>query len=174
MVAAVELAAEYIRDAGDSFAVEVIKADSATDPRIALEGVNRLIGEGAHVVIGAGASSISQAVIQELFDEKIPQCSPSNTAPTFTTQENATYYFRTVASDTAIATLLAEEVVERGGIRISILARAGDYGSASPACWQNVWPSLALSPTSPSTIPRPSPSAPRLGAFGLTTPTTSS
>ncbi|MXY87886.1 MAG: ABC transporter substrate-binding protein [Dehalococcoidia bacterium] len=131
MIVSVELAEEDIKSGGG--AIEVIYADSGTDPDKANESVNRLLGEGAHVIVGAAASGISQAIIQTLYDEKIPQCSPSNTSPNFTGQGNAGYYFRTAPSDAAAAPVIADTVVSRGGTRVSIVARADDYGQALAA-----------------------------------------
>ncbi len=128
MIGSVRLAIEDILAADGN--VEVVYADSGTDPDVALEAVNRLIGEGSHVIVGAAASGVSQSIIQTLYDEKIPQCSPSNTSPNFTGQANAGYYFRTAPSDVAVAPVIADTVVSRGGTRVSIVARADDYGTA--------------------------------------------
>ncbi len=128
MIASVQLAIEDIRAGGGD--VEVTYADSGTDPDVATESVNRLLGEGAHVVVGAAASGISQAFIQKLYEERIPQCSPSNTSPSFTGQENAAYYFRTAPSDAIVAPVIADTIVSEGGTRVAILARADDYGVA--------------------------------------------
>ena len=128
MIGAVRLAEEDILAAGG--AIEVIYGDSGTDPDVAAEAVNRLLGEGAHVIVGAAASGISQAIIQRLYDEQIPQCSPSNTSPNFTGQANAGYYFRTAPSDAAMALVMADTVAGAGGSRVAIVARADDYGTA--------------------------------------------
>ena len=128
MIAAVRLAEADIKAAGG--AIEVTYADSATSPETAPEAVNRLLSEGVHAIVGAGASGVSQSFIQTLFDEKIPQCSPSNTSPSFSTQENAAYYFRTVPPDIAIAPILADLVTGDGHTRISLIARADDWGQS--------------------------------------------
>ena len=128
MIASVRLAIDDITAAGGD--VEVIYADSGTDPDVAQTSVNRLLGEGAHAVVGAASSGISQAIIQTLYDEGVPQCSPSNTSPSFSTQANAGYYFRTAPADTAMAVIMADTVASRGGTRVSIVARADDYGRA--------------------------------------------
>ncbi len=128
MIESVKLAVADILEAGGP--ITVTYADSGTNPDTASESVNRLLGEGAHVIVGAAASGISQSFIQRLYDEKIPQCSPSNTSPSFSTQENAAYYFRTVPPDEAVAPIIADEVVADGGTRVAILARADDYGNA--------------------------------------------
>ena len=128
MIAGVRLAEADIKAAGGD--IQVTYADSATSPETAPEAVNRLLSEGVHAIVGAGASGVSQSFIQVLFDEKIPQCSPSNTSPSFSTQENAAYYFRTVPPDTAIAPILADLVVGDGHTRISLVARADDWGQS--------------------------------------------
>lgn len=128
MIEAVRLAEADIKAAGGS--ITVTYADSATSPETAPEAVSRLLGQGVHAVIGAGASGVSQSFIQVLFDEKVPQCSPSNTSPSFSTQENAAYYFRTVPPDIALAPILADLVVGDGHARISLVARADDWGQS--------------------------------------------
>ncbi|MCY4392967.1 MAG: ABC transporter substrate-binding protein [Chloroflexi bacterium] len=128
MIESVRLAEEDIKAAGGN--IKVTYADSATSPETAPEAVNRLLGQGVHAIVGAGASGVSQSFIQVLFDEKIPQCSPSNTSPSFSTQENAAYYFRTVPPDIAIAPILADLVVGDGHTRISLIARADDWGQS--------------------------------------------
>ena len=126
MIASVRLAEEDIFTAGGD--IEVIYADSGTNADVAQASVDRLLGEGAHVIVGAASSGISQAIIQTLYDERIPQCSPSNTSLSFSTQENADYYFRTAPSDKALAPVMADTVIARGGTRVSIVTRADDYG----------------------------------------------
>ena len=128
IIAAVRLAVEDVNAQGGQ--VTLTLADSGTNPATGLEGARRLLGEGAHVVVGAGASSVSQAFVQTLFDEQVPQCSPSNTQPAFTTQENAAYYFRTIPPDTAMAPVIADVVVSRGATRIAIIGRADAWGKA--------------------------------------------
>ena len=128
MVVSVALAVEDIQAAGGN--VRLLTADSATDPDIAPEAVNRLLGEGAHVIVGASASGVSQSFIQTLYDAQIPQCSPSNTSPSFSTQENATFYFRTVPPDQAVSLILAQIVAADGATNVAIPARADDWGNA--------------------------------------------
>lgn len=80
MIKSVELAEEDIKGGGG--AIEVIYADSGTDPDKASESVNRLLGEGAHVIVGAAASGVSQAIIQTLYDENIPSARRRTPHPT--------------------------------------------------------------------------------------------
>lgn len=131
IIAAVRLAVEDVNAQGGSITLSL--ADSATNPATGLEGARRLLGEGAHVIVGAGASAVSQAFVQTLFDEQVPQCSPSNTSPVFTEQENAAYYFRTIPPDTAMAPVIADVVVQLGATRVAIIGRADAWGNALDA-----------------------------------------
>ena len=128
MVEGARLAVEDIQAAGG--AVSLLTGDTGTDPDVAVEAVNRLLGEGAHVIVGAAASGISQSFIQTLYDARVPQCSPSNTSPSFSTQDNAGYYFRTVPPDEAVSPIIANVVAADGATNVAIVARADDYGSA--------------------------------------------
>ena len=131
MIAAVRLAVADVNAGGGN--VRLTLADSATDPAAGLEAVRRLLGEGAHAIVGAGASAVSQAFVQTLSDERTPQCAASNTSPVFSTQANADYYFRTIAPDTAMAPVIADAVVGRGAARIAVIGRADAWGSALAA-----------------------------------------
>ncbi len=131
IIAAARLAVEDVNAQGGEVTFSL--ADSATNPATGLEGARRLLGEGAHVIVGAAASAVSQAFIQTLFDEQVPQCSPSNTSPVFTGQENAAYYIRTVPPDTAMAPIIADVVVSGGATRIAIIGRADAWGNALEA-----------------------------------------
>jgi len=128
MIVSIDLAVQDIQAAGGN--VRLLTGDTATDPDVAPETVNRLVGEGAHAIVGAAASGVSQSFIQTLYDAQIPQCSPSNTSPSFSTQENAAYYFRTVAPDQAVALILANIVAADGATNVAIPARADDWGNA--------------------------------------------
>ena len=128
MIVSIDLAVQDIQAAGGN--VRLLTGDSATDPDVAPETVNRLLGEGAHAIVGAAASGVSQSFIQTLYDAQIPQCSPSNTSPSFSAQENAGFYFRTVPPDQAVALILANIVAADGATNVAIPARADDWGNA--------------------------------------------
>lgn len=128
MIEGIGLAIEDIVEAGGN--VRLLTGDTATDPDVAPEAVNRLLGEGAQVIVGAAASGVSQSFIQTLYDAQIPQCSPSNTSPSFSTQDNAAFYFRTVPPDQAVAPILANIVAADGATNVAIPARADDWGNA--------------------------------------------
>ncbi|CAN5798829.1 hypothetical protein BH24ACT3_BH24ACT3_06490 [soil metagenome] len=128
----VNLAIEDINDAGGVLGEDVtlLEGDEGADAAAARENVTRLINEGAQVILGAAGSGSSQEFIGQLSDQEIPQCSASNTSTSFTDQENADFYFRTVPGDNAVAPIIANTVAEDGAANVAIVARADDYGQA--------------------------------------------
>jgi len=125
-IAGVKLAVDDIRAAGGK--VRILEGDSGTDPDVAANTVERLLGEGAQVIVGAAASGVSQQIIQTLYETQIVQCAASNTSPLFSTQENAEYYFRTVVTAEADAPIMANNIGRGGGTNVAILARSDDWG----------------------------------------------
>lgn len=126
-IEAMKLAADDINAAGGNVTTTI--ADTATNPATGREAAARLLGEGADVIVGPATSAVTQAVIQALFDERVPQCTPSAQSPAFSTQENAAYFFRTVPPAHAVAPIMARVVAEDGGTRVAIVGRADDYGT---------------------------------------------
>ncbi len=126
----VTLAVEDINDAGGVLGsdVELNIADEGETPQTAAESATRVVSEGANAVVGAAGSADSQEFIQQLSDQMIPQCSASNTAPDFTDQDNADFYFRTVPPDSAVAPIIADTVIGDGAAKVAVVARADDYG----------------------------------------------
>ena len=128
IIAGVDLAVADVVAAGGR--IRLIKGDSGTDPDVASETVNRLLGEGAQVIVGAAASGVSQSIIQTLYDAQIPQCAASNTSPSFSTQANAEYFFRTVTTSHAEAPVMANSLASGGATFTAVVARSDDYGNA--------------------------------------------
>ncbi|MCY3634545.1 MAG: ABC transporter substrate-binding protein [bacterium] len=128
VTASIDLAVKDIHAAGGR--VRLLRGDYGTDPEAASEAVDRLLGEGAHVILGAGSSQASQSFIQTLYDAQIPQCAASNTSPSFSTQENAAFFFRTVPPDEAVSPIVAALVAADGATNVAIPARDDDWGNA--------------------------------------------
>lgn len=126
-IEAMKLAVDDINAAGGNVTTTI--ADTATNPATGREAAARLLGEGADVIVGPATSAVTQAVIQALFDERVPQCTPSAQSPAFSTQQNAAYFFRTVPPAHAVAPIMARVVAEDGGTRVAIVGRADDYGT---------------------------------------------
>jgi branched-chain amino acid transport system substrate-binding protein len=108
--------------------VELLTGDEGDDAARVSESLNRMLGEGANAIVGAMASGQTQEVIQTLSDERIPECSPSNTSTVFGDQRNANFYFRTVPPDAAVAPVFADKLLADGRANIAIVARQDDYG----------------------------------------------
>lgn len=130
-ITAVELAFDDINEAGGVLdqPIEIINADEGSDAARITESLNRVLGEGANAIVGAAASGQSQEIIETLFTEEIPQCSPSNTSPVFSDQENAAFYVRTVPPDQAVAPVFADKILEDGRTNVALVAREDDYGT---------------------------------------------
>lgn len=131
-IAGIQAAVEDINAAGGVLDqdVELLEADEGEDPSIGRDNTVDLLNQGANVIVGAMASSWSQEFIQILYEEQIPQCSPSNTSGEFSDQENAEYYFRTALPDEEVVDIFVNELIADGHERIAIAARADDYGEA--------------------------------------------
>lgn len=130
MISAVEMAVEEINDAGGPLdrEVELVGADEAGNEAVASESAGRLLSEGVAGIVGASASGMSLAVIDQITGAEVVQCSPSNTSPTFTDYDDGGYYFRTAPTDVLQGPVLADVVTEDGHSNVAILARGDDYG----------------------------------------------
>jgi ABC-type branched-subunit amino acid transport system substrate-binding protein len=124
------LAVEDVNAAGGVLGqqVELLTGDEGDDAARVSESLNRMLGEGANAIVGAMASGQTQEIIQSLSDERIPQCSPSNTSTVFGEQRNANFYFRTVPPDAAVAPVFADKLLADGRTNIAVVARQDDYG----------------------------------------------
>ncbi|MFN2555379.1 MAG: ABC transporter substrate-binding protein, partial [Nitriliruptorales bacterium] len=133
MIHGTRLAIDDIKRAGGVLGQQVSlgTGDEAGDAARVREAAARQVNQGVDAVIGAAASGMSQEIIQTLRDNNIVQCSPSNTSPVFSTQENADFYFRTVLPDDAVvAPVIVNRVVSDGAQKVAVVGRADDYGRA--------------------------------------------
>lgn len=132
MITATQMAVEDINAAGGALGQDVTltTGDEAGDAAIARDTAARQINAGVDAVVGAAASGMSQEIIQVLFDNQIVQCSPANTSPAFSDQENNGFYHRTVPPDQAVTPVIVDEVTADGHTDVAIAARADDYGVA--------------------------------------------
>lgn len=130
VIAGARFAVEDINAAGGVLGedVEMLEADEAGDEAVARDNVVDMLGRGANVIVGAMSSGMSQSFIQLLFENQVPQCSPSNTSGEFSTQDNAEFYYRTAFPDDAVIEVIANEMVADGHTTVAISARADDYG----------------------------------------------
>lgn len=131
-IAGLQLAVDEVNAAGGGLGVpvEVLPGDEAGDPTFAGQAVDRHIADGADVIVGAGASGISLAIIDRITGAGLLQCSGSNTSSTFTTYDDDGRYFRTAPSNVLQGPVLAEQVVAGGATAVGIISRADDYGES--------------------------------------------
>ena len=129
-IGAVEMAVEEINEAGGVFGEDIVlvSGDEAGDAAVASTSVDRLLAENVHAIIGAAASGMSLAVIDQIVGAGVLQCSASNTSPTFTDYDDDGLYFRTAPSDALQGPVLAETIIGDGHANVAILARGDDYG----------------------------------------------
>ena len=131
MIAGVRYAVDEINAAGgvlNEQIPDVLASDSGGDESIAGQSADRLLSQGVDAIIGAASSGISFSIIDRITGEEVVQCSPTNTAPSFTDYDDDGYYFRTAPTDALQGPILADTIVADGHSRVAILARADDYG----------------------------------------------
>jgi ABC-type branched-subunit amino acid transport system substrate-binding protein len=130
MIAGARLAVEDVNDAGGVFGVDVewVDGDDGTSPDVARQTLASHIEAGVHVIIGAAASGVSEAILPEAVAAKRILFSPSNTAARLTAADHDGYYFRTAPSDDLQGAALADMMLRDGVQRIAIVARDDAYG----------------------------------------------
>ncbi|SNT45039.1 substrate-binding protein [Asanoa hainanensis] len=131
MEAAAALAIKEVNAAGGVFDKDVtwVPGDDGTNPDVAKATVAKHIGSGVSVIIGAGASSISRAVLPEVVKAGLVLFSPCNTDAGLTTVEDKGLYFRTAPSDILQGRALADVILRDGPRKITIVARNDSYGT---------------------------------------------
>jgi branched-chain amino acid transport system substrate-binding protein len=130
-IAALELAAKDINDAGGANGMQVSfnGGDEAGDPAVAGQAVDRLLSDGVPAIIGAGSSSISLSVVDKITGAHVVQCSGMNTAPELTDYPDDGYYFRTVPPDTLQGAVLAQQIADAGAKTVAMIARSDSYAT---------------------------------------------
>jgi ABC-type branched-subunit amino acid transport system substrate-binding protein len=130
MIAGAELAIDDVNAAGGVFGVDVVwlEADTGTDPEIGRAALAELVEAGAHVMIGAAASGVTEAIMPDAVAAKRILFSPSNTAAALSAADHDGYYFRTAPSDVLQGEALADIVLRDGVAKLVIVARDDPYG----------------------------------------------
>lgn len=135
MPKAVELAVEEINACGgvNGKPVTLISKNSNSDLAVGATVMTELAEDDQVAgVIGARASSVSNAIVDIAVRNKIMLISPSSTSPNFTARARQGnfngYWARTVTSDAYQAKALAKLAHQQGLKTISTLAVQNDYG----------------------------------------------
>ncbi|WP_434617641.1 ABC transporter substrate-binding protein [Arthrobacter sp. A5] len=105
--------------------VALLPVTPGTDTRAQSE---HMVAAGADVVIGPTDSSNAVAAIDVLSKAKVTLISPANTAPELSSIGSGGYYFRTQASSTLQAQVLAKRAAGIGA-RVAVLHESGSYGT---------------------------------------------
>ncbi|WP_017591270.1 ABC transporter substrate-binding protein [Nocardiopsis potens] len=128
---AAKYALQEINGAGGVNGAELpdfLEGDEANDAAQANDAATRLIDGGANVIIGAAASGMTQAIMDNVTSNEVVQCSGSNTAPGLAEEDESGYYWRTAPSDLLQGPVLAEKIASDGHQSVAITYRADDYG----------------------------------------------
>ena len=130
LAAGTALAIKDINAAGGVLGEEVVwvDGDDGTNPAIAKATVARHVDAGVHVIIGAGGSGISAAVLEDVVKAGRILFSPSNTAASLTDADDQGLYFRTAPPDGLQGRALADVILRDGPRKIAIVARKDSYG----------------------------------------------
>jgi ABC-type branched-subunit amino acid transport system substrate-binding protein len=130
MAAAATLAIQEINAAGGVLGKPVTwkDGDDGTNPAVAKATVAKHVADGVSIIIGAGASGISRAVLPDVVKAGKILFSPSNTDASLTDVEDKGLYFRTAPPDSLQGRALADVVLRDGSQKIVIVARKDSYG----------------------------------------------
>jgi ABC-type branched-subunit amino acid transport system substrate-binding protein len=108
--------------------VQWVDGDDGTNATTAKATVKQHIKNKVHVIIGAGASSISRAVLPDVIAAGLILFSPCNTDAGLSTFDDNGLYFRTAPSDVYQGRALADIILRDGPQKIAIVARKDSYG----------------------------------------------
>ncbi|MEV4490994.1 ABC transporter substrate-binding protein [Micromonospora coxensis] len=105
-----------------------IDGDDGTSVAVAKATVASHIRDKVHVIIGAGGSGISAAVLPDVVAAGRILFSPSNTDSGLSKAEDKGLYFRTAPPDSLQGRALADVMLRDGPDRIVVVARKDSYG----------------------------------------------
>ncbi|MCG5466970.1 ABC transporter substrate-binding protein [Micromonospora sp. NPDC053740] len=130
MAAGAALAIKEINAAGGALGKPVtwLDGDDGTNPAVAKATVAKHVADGVSVIIGAGGSGISRAVLPDVVQAGKILFSPSNTDSSLTDVDDQGLYFRTAPPDSLQGRALADVILRDGSQKIVIVARKDSYG----------------------------------------------
>jgi ABC-type branched-subunit amino acid transport system substrate-binding protein len=128
--AAARLAVADVNAAGGVLGqpVEWVDGDDGTDATVAAATVDRFVGLGVQVIIGASSSSVTKSVIPKIAAAGRILISPSSTSDELSSVADNGLFFRTAPADTLQARALTDVIMRDGMRRVTILAREDAYG----------------------------------------------
>jgi branched-chain amino acid transport system substrate-binding protein len=110
--------------------IELVKADAATSPQVAVQEATRLVNvEGVQAIIGCLSSGTTIAVAEGVtVPNEIVQISPASTAASITDLDDNDFLFRTTLSDTGQGKVLADWAWEQGYKKVATMYTNNAYG----------------------------------------------
>ncbi|WP_320067326.1 ABC transporter substrate-binding protein [Micromonospora sp. RTGN7] len=130
MAAGAALAVKDINAAGGVLGKPMVwrDGDDGTNPDVAKATVAKHVRDGVHVIIGAGGSGISRAVLPDVVAAGRVLFSPSNTDAGLTSMDDQGLYFRTAPPDSLQGRALADVILRDGPHKIVLVSRKDSYG----------------------------------------------
>ncbi|GAA4307979.1 ABC transporter substrate-binding protein [Klenkia terrae] len=101
--------------------------DASTDT--ATQTADRLLQQGANVIVGASSSGVTLTVIDAVTQAGVAMISPASTSDRLTDYADNGLFFRTVPPDTLQARALADLIGGDGNNTVGILALNDPYGT---------------------------------------------
>ena len=125
------LAVKEIQEAGVN--VILTERDSACSLDTAERSFSQLMDEGVHGIIGAGCSTVSLGLFDEINEYEMVMISPVSSSPLLTTEPTSGngFFFRSKPSDSFRAVVIAKVIAEDGGAdSIAVIHIDDAYGNA--------------------------------------------
>ncbi|KAJ3104716.1 hypothetical protein HDU96_008841 [Phlyctochytrium bullatum] len=101
---------------------------SAVGETFAIRAGFNLINRGIAAAIGAGYSSMSQALSPVMDAYNIPVCDGSSTSPALSSKAAYPNYFRAVPEDNFQAQVMVNLLIQQGWTEVAIVATQDSYG----------------------------------------------
>lgn len=135
IVAAQQQAAQDINDQGglyDGDTLSLVLADSACDPKAAVDAGNKLINVDQVVaIVGPVCSGATNGITQSVaIPAGVTVLSPSASAPTISTLDDNDLVYRVAASDAYQGLALAELTMKAGKTKVAVTYANDDYNAA--------------------------------------------
>jgi branched-chain amino acid transport system substrate-binding protein len=108
--------------------VEVIYADSGTDPAIASTNIDEFLTGGFNGILGPASTGVTLGVFDKVNESAMGMCSGSNTGAALSAGTYDPFYNRTAPSDEIQAPALGDLILEDGQASVAVVWRADEYG----------------------------------------------
>jgi branched-chain amino acid transport system substrate-binding protein len=112
---------------------DIVAGDEAGDAALAAQAATNEINAGVNAILGAAATGMTMAIIDNVVSAGVAECSGSNTGVALTDYSgkmngSTQLYYRTAPSDALQGPVLGNMVLEDGWSNVAVVARGDDYG----------------------------------------------